>query len=87
MIVARTVAMLVDFAADAVARGVASPQDVETAMRLGVNYPRGPLEWGDELGARWVRDLLWNLNEVFPTGRYAPSLPLIRRAFSQERLL
>ncbi|WP_431772041.1 3-hydroxyacyl-CoA dehydrogenase [Streptomyces cucumeris] len=87
MIVARTVAMLVDFALDAVAREVASPQDVDTAMRSGVNYPRGPLEWGEELGARWVRDTLRRLHDSYPTGRYAPSQALIRRAALQEELL
>ncbi|MBL1096181.1 3-hydroxyacyl-CoA dehydrogenase [Streptomyces coffeae] len=87
MIVARTVAMLVDFALDAVAREVASPEDIDTAMRSGVNYPRGPLQWGDDLGALWVRDTLRNLHHSFPTGRYAPSQALIRRAAAQEKLL
>ncbi|MFE5161956.1 3-hydroxyacyl-CoA dehydrogenase [Streptomyces sp. NPDC056697] len=87
MVVARTVAMLVDFAEDAVARGVASPEDVDTAMLTGVNYPRGPLAWGHALGARWVRDTLRNLHRACPTGRYAPSQALIRRAAADERLL
>ncbi|MDX3076295.1 3-hydroxyacyl-CoA dehydrogenase [Streptomyces sp. MI02-7b] len=87
MIVARTVAMLVDFAADAVARGVASPQDIDAAMRMGVNYPRGPLAWGDELGPAWVVDVLRSLDEACPTGRYAPSRLLIRRAAAEGRLL
>ncbi|MET7763436.1 3-hydroxyacyl-CoA dehydrogenase [Streptomyces sp. NPDC005355] len=87
MIVARTVAMLVDFAEDAAARGVASPEDIDTAMRSGVNYPRGPLHWGRELGAPWVRDTLRNLHEAWPTGRYAPSQALMRRAAAEERLL
>ncbi|AGP56475.1 3-hydroxyacyl-CoA dehydrogenase [Streptomyces rapamycinicus] len=87
MVVARTVAMLVDFAEDAVARGVAAPEDVDTAMLTGVNYPRGPLAWGRVLGARWVRDTLRNLHHACPTGRYAPSQALIRRAAADERLL
>ncbi|MGW7050268.1 3-hydroxyacyl-CoA dehydrogenase [Streptomyces sp. NPDC054887] len=82
MIVARTVAMLVDLAADAVARGVASPEDIDTAMRLGVNYPLGPVEWGRALGRDWAYDLLKNLHECCPTGRYAPSLALYRQAFA-----
>ena len=44
--VARTLAMLVNEAVDLVARGEASAEDVDTAMRLGTGYPRGPLEWG-----------------------------------------
>ncbi|MDT3397654.1 3-hydroxyacyl-CoA dehydrogenase [Streptomyces sp. B1866] len=87
MIVARTVAMLADFAADAVGRGVAAPGDVDTAMRLGVNYPRGPLEWGDLLGARWLRTVLGNLHHTCPTGRYAPSRLLARRAATGGLLL
>ncbi|MYX35894.1 MULTISPECIES: 3-hydroxyacyl-CoA dehydrogenase [unclassified Streptomyces] len=87
MIVARTVAMLVDFATDAVARGVASPEDVDSAMRLGVNYPRGPLAWGEELGFEWVREVLRNLHQAYPGGRYAPSRPLNRRAAVEGRLL
>ncbi|MYZ36999.1 MULTISPECIES: 3-hydroxyacyl-CoA dehydrogenase [unclassified Streptomyces] len=84
MIVARTVAMLVDFALDAAARGVASSDDIDTAMRLGVNYPRGPLDWGAELGARWVLETLESLHEEYPIGRYAPSQALRRLAAAQE---
>ena len=48
--VARTLAMLVNEAADAVRLGVATPADVELAMTKGVNYPKGLLAWGDEYG-------------------------------------
>ncbi|MFI1254860.1 3-hydroxyacyl-CoA dehydrogenase [Streptomyces netropsis] len=87
MIVARTVAMLVDLAHDAVGRGVASPEDVDIAMRQGVNYPRGPLEWGDELGAIWADRLLRRLHDDYPGGRYAACQPLRRRAAVEESLL
>ncbi|MEU7070587.1 3-hydroxyacyl-CoA dehydrogenase [Streptomyces narbonensis] len=79
MIVARTVAMLVDLAADAVDRGVATAEDVDTAMRLGVNYPAGPLEWAEKLGPRRVCDVLRALHERYPTGRYGPSQAVARR--------
>ncbi|GAU66621.1 3-hydroxyadipyl-CoA dehydrogenase PaaH [Streptomyces sp. NBRC 110611] len=80
MIVARTIAMIVDFAVDAAARGVATPDDIDTAMRLGVNYPGGPLEWAERLGAQWVRDLLDAMHHHIAGGRYAPSSALRRRA-------
>ena len=82
MIVARTVAMLIDFAADAVAKGVATAEDIDTAMRLGVNYPLGPVEWHRRLGQDWAYDLLSALHERCPTGRYAPSLALYRQAYA-----
>ncbi len=59
--VARTVAMLANEAADAVQQGIASPADVDAAMRLGVGYPRGPLAWADAVGVLRVRDLLAHL--------------------------
>ncbi|WP_333766536.1 3-hydroxyacyl-CoA dehydrogenase [Streptomyces sp. IBSBF 2435] len=80
LIVARTVAMLADLATDAVSRQIASAQDVDTAMRLGVNYPLGPLEWCERISAAYVRDLLDVLHLSCPTGRYAPCRELRRRA-------
>ncbi|MFJ3697770.1 3-hydroxyacyl-CoA dehydrogenase [Streptomyces sp. NPDC090052] len=81
MIVARTVAMMVDLAADALARGVASAQDIDTAMRLGVNYPLGPVEWSRRLGRAWAHELLDELHARVPSGRYAPSLALYRQSY------
>ncbi|MFB6616908.1 3-hydroxyacyl-CoA dehydrogenase [Streptomyces sp. NPDC085524] len=81
MIVARTVAMLIDLTADAVARGVATAEDIDTAMRLGVNYPVGPAEWHDRLGRDWAYDLLHHLDERCPGGRYAPSLALFKLGY------
>ncbi|MEV0370318.1 3-hydroxyacyl-CoA dehydrogenase [Streptomyces sp. NPDC050636] len=87
MIVARTVAMIVDFALDATARGVATPEDIDTAMRLGVNYPGGPMEWADRLGARWVWDVLDSMHHQNAGGRYAPSWALRRRADLQGQVV
>ncbi|MFD3331111.1 3-hydroxyacyl-CoA dehydrogenase [Streptomyces sp. NPDC058700] len=84
MIVARTVAMLADIAADAVDRGVATAEDVDTAMRLGVNYPVGPLEWAANVGYQRMSGLLGELHERYPTGRYAPSVALVRRGYAEE---
>ncbi len=78
MLVARTVSMLVNEAADVAGRGVASPADIDAAMRLGANYPKGPLEWGDAVGPRWVRHLLTSLGTHYGDGRYRPC-PFLRR--------
>ncbi|MFD7548297.1 3-hydroxyacyl-CoA dehydrogenase [Streptomyces sp. NPDC059578] len=85
MIVARTVARLIDLAMDAVARGVATEEDVDTAMRLGVNYPLGPFEWSRRLGRSWAHSLLDDLHLRDPSGRYAPSLALYRHAYASEK--
>jgi 3-hydroxybutyryl-CoA dehydrogenase len=80
LIVARTVAMLAAFGADAVDAGVASAADVDTAMRLGVNYPRGPLEWGEALGWGWVVGMLDVLARTVDPDRYRVSPALRERA-------
>ncbi|MFE8017147.1 3-hydroxyacyl-CoA dehydrogenase [Streptomyces antibioticus] len=85
MIVARTVARIVDLAHDAVAKGVATEEDIDTAMRLGVNYPLGPFEWSRRLGRTWACSLLDDLHERDPSGRYAPSLALYRHSYATEK--
>ncbi|GGQ62420.1 3-hydroxyacyl-CoA dehydrogenase [Streptomyces flaveolus] len=85
MIVARTVARIIDLAVEAVAKGVATAEDIDTAMRLGVNYPLGPLEWSRRLGGDWACAVLDNLHECAPTGRYAPSLALYRHAYASGK--
>ncbi|MGW0331599.1 3-hydroxyacyl-CoA dehydrogenase [Streptomyces sp. NPDC003011] len=85
MIVARTVARIVDLAHDAVAKGVATEEDVDTAMRLGVNYPLGPFEWSRRLGRNWAYSLLDDLHLRDPSGRYAPSLALYRHAYATDK--
>ena len=78
MIVDRIVAMLVNEAVDAVQLRIASPQDIELAMTKGVNYPKGLLAWGDELGAGTVLATLDALQAEYGEDRYRPS-PLLRR--------
>ncbi len=68
--VARTLAMLVNEAEDLVARGDATAEDVDTAMRLGTGYPKGPIAWGHELGHDRVREVLAELDAAYPGGRY-----------------
>ena len=71
--VARTIAMLVNEGVDLVHRGEASAEDVDTAMKLGTNYPKGPHEWLEELGAAEVVRRLRALDAAFPGGRYRVS--------------
>ncbi len=84
--VMRTVAMLANEAAEAVVQGVASAADVDLAMRKGVNYPRGPVEWADAIGVACVREVLANLREHYGEERYRVS-PLIERRCATGRRL
>jgi 3-hydroxybutyryl-CoA dehydrogenase len=83
----RILAMLINEAVDAVQLRVASPGDIELAMTKGVNYPKGLLAWGDELGAGAVLATLEALQAEYGEDRYRPS-PLLRRvAHAGGRLL
>jgi 3-hydroxybutyryl-CoA dehydrogenase len=77
-IVDRILAMLINEAADAVLLGVASREDVELAMTTGVNYPKGLLAWGDEIGPATVLARVQALQQEYGEDRYRPS-PLLRR--------
>jgi 3-hydroxybutyryl-CoA dehydrogenase len=84
--VMRTVAMLANEAADAVQQGIASPADVDAAMRLGVGYPRGPLAWADTIGLARVRDVLVNLALHYGEPRYRIAPRIARRTCGGARL-
>jgi 3-hydroxybutyryl-CoA dehydrogenase len=77
-IVDRVVCMLINEAADARFLRIASAGDIDLAMTKGVNYPKGLLAWGDELGPEVVLDRLTALQEEYGEDRYRPS-PLLRR--------
>jgi 3-hydroxybutyryl-CoA dehydrogenase len=73
----RVLAALVNEAASALADGVADPVAIDTAMRLGANYPAGPLEWGERIGLARIVQTLDALHGEVPDGRYR-AVPLLR---------
>lgn len=83
----RILAMLINEAVDAVHLNVATPHDVELAMTRGVNYPRGLLAWGQEIGYGEVLERIEALQREYAEDRYRPS-PLLRRLAARgERLV
>ncbi len=86
LVVMRTLAMLANEAADAVMQGIASPSDVDLAMRKGVNYPRGPLAWADMLGVVRIRTVLQNLALHYGEDHYRVAPLIARRCASGGKL-
>ena len=80
MVSQRVVAHIINIAAEIAQQGIAEPADIDRAVTLGLGYPRGPLAWGDELGAKTVLNILDNLLRETGDPRYRPSLWLRRRA-------
>ena len=74
----RIISMLINEAADAVYLGVASAEDVDTAMLKGVNYPKGLLVWAEEMGLQKVVHIIDALRDTYGETRYRCS-PLLRK--------
>jgi 3-hydroxybutyryl-CoA dehydrogenase len=79
LVLGRIVSQLVNEAHFALDAGVASAADIDTAMRLGFNYPRGPFEWAEAIGAARVLALLDGLRDELGEERYRAA-PSLRRA-------
>jgi 3-hydroxybutyryl-CoA dehydrogenase len=83
-IVSRILALLIDEAADAVMYGVASRDDLDTAMTKGVNYPKGLLAWADEIGIAEIVKRLDDLYAHYHDPRYRCSGLLRTMAYEQK---
>ncbi|WP_417862879.1 3-hydroxyacyl-CoA dehydrogenase [Vreelandella venusta] len=76
----RVLAVVVNLACDIAQRGIATPNDIDNAVRLGLNYPYGPLAWGDALGPQRLLAILERITALTGDPRYRPSPWLRRRA-------
>ena len=84
LVVARTLAMLINEAADAVAQGVCSAEGADAAMKLGVNYPKGPFEWLADWSAQGVVRMLDALDAHHRGERYRANHGLRREAHKRQ---
>jgi 3-hydroxybutyryl-CoA dehydrogenase len=78
LVLGRVLCLIINEAAGMLMEGVASARDIDTALKLGANYPRGPLEWADLIGVDFVYAVLRGLQEEQGEDRYRPA-PLLRK--------
>lgn len=83
----RTLAMIVNEAAFAVQESVATAADIDVAMKLGTNYPKGPLAWCDEIGAEAIVAVLDALAREYGPERYRVASLLRRHAEAGHKFL
>ncbi|WNG66507.1 3-hydroxyacyl-CoA dehydrogenase NAD-binding domain-containing protein [Elizabethkingia miricola] len=74
----RIISMLVNEAVEAKRLGIANDEDIELAMQKGVNYPKGLLSWGQEIGYKTISETLQNLHDEYQEERYRQS-PLLNK--------
>jgi 3-hydroxybutyryl-CoA dehydrogenase len=78
LVLGRIICQLVNEAAFAIGEGVGSAEDVDTGVTLGLNHPRGPIEWGRLLGFEHVLAAIDGLFAEYHDPRYRAA-PLLRR--------
>ncbi|MBB6123353.1 3-hydroxyacyl-CoA dehydrogenase [Sphingobium subterraneum] len=76
----RMLAMIANLGCEIAQMSLASPDDIDRAMELGLNYPAGPLAIADRMGLPTVHRILTNLQDITGADRYRPSLWLRQRA-------
>lgn len=74
----RIISMLINEAVEAKRLQLASDQDIELAMQKGVNYPKGLLAWGQEIGYGKISEILRKLYGEYGEERYRQS-PLLKK--------
>ena len=84
LILNRVLCLLINEAVDAVFMSVATAKDVDLAMTKGVNYPKGLLKWGDEVGLEVVLNQLQKLFDFYGEDRYRPN-PLLRKMVHENK--
>jgi 3-hydroxybutyryl-CoA dehydrogenase len=85
LVLGRIVCQVINESAFALGEGVGSARDIDTGMKLGMNHPRGPLEWADRIGLDHVLTVLEALCEEYREERYRPA-PALRRLVLSGRL-
>jgi 3-hydroxybutyryl-CoA dehydrogenase len=76
----RIISMLINEAYDAWYLKIATREDLELAMTKGVNYPKGLIQWADEIGVKRVLNKLLQLHSLYLEDRYRPSALLTAKA-------
>ena len=84
-VLGRIVCQLINECAFALGEGVGSAADIDTGMVLGLNHPRGPLAWADQIGLGNVLAVLDNLWSEYREERYRPA-PALRSLVRDGRL-
>ena len=81
----RILSLIINEAARSLDEGIAAAEEIDIALKLGTNYPEGPLRWADEIGLDEVLAVIEGLQEETGDDRYRPA-PLLKKMVASGRL-
>jgi 3-hydroxybutyryl-CoA dehydrogenase len=85
LIMARTIAMLINEASSTVTNGVCDEKSADIAMENGVNHPIGPFKWADKVGVESILNILDNLESFYKDTRYRADRGLIEKVIIEGK--
>ena len=80
MIAMRIITMIINEAYLVLQEGTSNREDIDTAMKLGTNYPYGPIEWSEKIGIELVYNILRSMFDAFGDDRYRIT-PLLKEKY------
>lgn len=83
-IIHRILLMLINEAVDALYLNISTRDGIDLAMTKGVNYPKGLLQWADEIGIQKVLEGMQELQDLYGEDRYRPSVLLKKMAQEKQ---
>ncbi|KAA0211713.1 MAG: 3-hydroxyacyl-CoA dehydrogenase family protein [Ignavibacteriaceae bacterium] len=83
MINLRLISLIINEAYLVLQEKTSSREDIDTAMKLGTNYPFGPIEWSEKIGIENIYAILYAMNEEFAEDRYRIT-PLLKEKFLEK---
>jgi len=80
MVSMRIISMIINEAYLVLQEGTSNREDIDTAMKLGMNYPHGPIDWSEKIGLDLIYNILFTMNEEFGDDRYRIT-PLLKEKY------
>ncbi|HMS66260.1 MAG TPA: 3-hydroxyacyl-CoA dehydrogenase family protein [Ignavibacteria bacterium] len=83
MISMRIISMIINEAYLVLQEGTSNKEDIDTAMKLGTNYPYGPIDWSERIGAELIYNILRSMHEEYGDDRYRIT-PLLKEKYLES---
>lgn len=85
MLALRIISLIINEAYLVMQEGTSERDDIDTAMKLGTNYPYGPIEWSEKIGIDTVYSVLRSMHDEYGDDRYRIT-PLLKETYLESQI-